>query len=1236
VSESVPDNSEPGYDAADIDEGLEYEPEPQCPDGPNDFAGYEVLCVLRTPGGRFTATKSYRPDPTRLRTAVKAADYNSEALFLCTLTSLENLEQFFELLQDLSTDPGAFIIRGMLADWGAVERQHRVSKRKGFVVYRRSVKVHSADGYFSEWDRKLQMLDLDEVSLPDGMSVVSDPETCVKWAVDHLLPPEFGDVSFVYQLSSSAGLTKLENELNVHLWFITEKIYSNDNLRAWGRWWNAKQQLKIIDPALFTAVQPHYTSAPELLDGLIDPLAGGRLGLVYRPERTVCLIMPPAEEFTAELKSRQKRATSQYSRARKSEQTGTPRRSQPDDDDTGLYEEPTLETDGDAIPGGPYFDAIRLGPGWRGYLMAIGFEGHVRTQIRAAIGSYFYEYGSLCDRHLLKAEIESAVEDSPFLDCGEPWSRPRQYARDYLSAPSGGDSNVDEMITAIAALQADKERLANEQWEPTWQLPTLTAVQAFAQIEAAVGQVMKEVIDWKARRRDPLDAWILFQKPPRTAVNCSTGTGKTEAMITGIVDLLRVEQTARVAIAVPTHKLGLGLAERINTAYGSEIAAEWYGTDHPDPLASDEKMCRLAESARELVSLGGKLQFLCSRRREHVEYCRHHPTVAGAQGCGYQRQQTLQARNRARVWVVPATMLSSAPPDGLKRVAQLIEGDFDLLVIDEAPWFNLVPQDPAKLPVEWFSPEWWARQESRATDGQRHLVVDTLAKIYAVFAGHRLGEVPAIVLEAAGITSSDVRSVRRTVWRFKVDLRRLVKPGSKSGRIKKALSSVAPRNQRVVAVVEALYALMLHVSGKLAPSAVELIEENGIRHLALRRRQDINEAWLKAPTLYLDAADIGSFKIAKAWLPDLDLKVEARAKAPHMRVTQLVDRQMAYQGLITGEADEQVATRSNQEKLARVILSRGPDGLVICPKRLRTAWEKAMSLPPGWVIWNFGAIRGLDEAREVPRLIIVSRPLPSPGDAEIMAETIFGRRVDRLPSEDPYPKTPVGRLMADGTGRRALALRHPDPLVEAVRFAICEGELLQAVGRGRGVRRTVESPLEVLILTNVPIPIPVDEVIAWRGLSDNAGPLDLLAAKGLVPLDYAGIAAVFPEWFGNAAKVRNWFQYRPEARARLRNIKRAAAEKGVVDACEFCGISIIESSNGDSTKLAAYGYRRGGLRQSNLVLVNDAVHNDARAAVEQVLGPLDDFQPISPRQRSRRRPSSSDRLSPAILAQLGF
>jgi hypothetical protein len=706
-------------------------------------------------------------------------------------------------------------------------------------------------------------------------------------------------------------------------------------------------------------------------------------------------------------------------------------------------------------------------------------------------------------------------------------------------------------------------------------------------------------------------------------------------MITGIVDLLRVEPTARVAIAAPTHKLGLGLAERIDTAYGSKIAAEWYGMDHPDPRALEEKTCRLAESARALISLGGKLQLLCSRRHNPMEYCPHHPAVAGAKGCGYRQQQSSEVRNRTRVWVIPATMLSLAPPGGLKRVVQIPEGDFDLLVIDEAPWFNLLPNERAKLPVDWFSPAWWAAQEPRASDHQRHLAIDTLAKIHAVFARQSTGEIAAEVLASAGITWFDIWSARRSVWRFKADLRHLVKPGSKLARLKKTLSSVANHNQRVVALAEALYFIMLHLRRKLAPSAIELLEENGARYLCLRRRQDINEAWLKIPTLYLDAADIGSLEIAKAWLPNLDLKVETRAKAPHMRVTQLADSQMAYRKLIADEADGQAAIRNNQEKLARVILSRGPDGLVICPKKLRTDWEKAKSLPPGWMVWNFGAIRGRDEAREVPRLIIVSRPLPGPGEVEVMAETIFARRVERLPPGEQYPKIPVGRLMADGMGRRALASRHPDPLVEAVRFAICEGELVQAVGRGRGVRRTADAPLDVLILTNVPVPIPVDVVIDVKELSDTAGPLDLLAAKGLVPLDYAGIAAAFPEWFGNATKVRNWFQYRPDIRSRLRSIKRLAEEKGVVDACEFSGISNIESSIGDSTKLAAYRYRRGGLRQSNLVLVHDAVHADARAAVEAVVGPVDEIQLVKnvPRRRPRRRCSSSDEMIAALLDQ---
>ena len=102
-------------------------------------------------------------------------------------------------------------------------------------------------------------------------------------------------------------------------------------------------------------------------------------------------------------------------------------------------EEPVAvpEAVGDVLPGGPYFDAVNLSHGWQGYLMGIGFEGHIRTQIMAAVGSYFYEQGSRGDRDLFRAEIEKAIEDSPFLDSGEAWSRGRQEARDYLTAAAG-------------------------------------------------------------------------------------------------------------------------------------------------------------------------------------------------------------------------------------------------------------------------------------------------------------------------------------------------------------------------------------------------------------------------------------------------------------------------------------------------------------------------------------------------------------------------------------------------------------------------------------------------------------------------------------------------------------------------------------------------------------------------------------------------------------------------------
>ena len=73
-----------------------------------------------------------------------------------------------------------------------------------------------------------------------------------------------------------------------------------------------------------------------------------------------------------------------------------------------------------------------------------------------------------------------------------------------------------------------------------------------------------------------------------------------------------------------------------------------------------------------------------------------------------------------------------------------------------------------------------------------------------------------------------------------------------------------------------------------------------------------------------------------------------------------------------------------------------------------------------------------------------------------------------------------GILLRDGTGIATKGDQHPDPDVEAVRYQIHEAELVQALGRGRGVHRTAAIPLDADLLFDTAIPVTVDKVERWQ------------------------------------------------------------------------------------------------------------------------------------------------------------
>jgi len=73
---------------------------------------------------------------------------------------------------------------------------------------------------------------------------------------------------------------------------------------------------------------------------------------------------------------------------------------------------------------------------------------------------------------------------------------------------------------------------------------------------------------------------------------------------------------------------------------------------------------------------------------------------------------------------------------------------------------------------------------------------------------------------------------------------------------------------------------------------------------------------------------------------------------------------------------------------------------------------------------------------------------------------------------------------------------HPDVIAEAVRWSICEAGLIQVIGRGRAVNRTEEDPLQVDVISTMPLPLEVDEVLAKDAIEPN--PFTVMAARGVV------------------------------------------------------------------------------------------------------------------------------------------
>ena len=124
---------------------------------------------------------------------------------------------------------------------------------------------------------------------------------------------------------------------------------------------------------------------------------------------------------------------------------------------------------------------------------------------------------------------------------------------------------------------------------------------------------------------------------------------------------------------------------------------------------------------------------------------------------------------------------------------------------------------------------------------------------------------------------------------------------------------------------------------------------------------------------------------------------------------------------------------------------------------------------------------------------------------------------------------------------------HPDEGAEALRWLACEAEIVQAFYRARPLSRTWDNPLTVYVVTNVCLPIPVDQTRTWEQMQPTLTQLMMLDSDGIATSSPTDASVMFPELFKNADAAKKALQRGPYAGPRLvyRSLRFLTAEEAM-------------------------------------------------------------------------------------------
>lgn len=1144
------------------------------------------LTILRTVGPNRVAAKTFacQADGSFASTASYSAGLYVEP----RSQPFAGTHGLHQALEALAPDPKVFIVRGGLT------AEFHDRKRRGQLAgsFTRRTRDHGDGAIPTLEDRPsiLLPLDSDDWPIPEGLAIERDAPEIANRFIREKLPAEFHTAACVVQLSSSAGLLP-GAKFKAHLFFLADRPVPRLPLESYLAAVAPKAEGG-VDPAVLRPAQPIYTAAPILLPaGTPDPLAGRRIFLLPGARETVSLLPDAemqrvAEEARAGAGKPRKAGT-----ASRSGRKAAKARSAPAVADLAGARTPeaALALMGD----GPGFGGFH-GPLTRAlWLFALGDASQDRDG--QAVPGFL---------DTVAAAIAAAPR-GPHRDLSE-------YDRAYLDRSLRGA--FDKARTAARKARAEAAAKGRRR---------LPAADARALLAAGIGLALAEARGWWIERSGP---------PPRLGFAVTTGVGKTDAIVRALRDHRAMAEALgtppRVLIFAPTHRLAAELAARLK-AEGVKAAA-WRGLDAEDPdapLGDDGKPTRrmcLEPAATEAALKAG--------RPVRAAACgggRGQPACQSRDICGWQRQ---------REGIAGADVVVMASAAAFHQLPAEARRGVGLAVFDEAFWQAGLASEAATvdeiadggrdLPVLTRG-----KPDLQATAILRHREAQLARVLRAAALGQPL-DVGA--LRRAGLTPWSCRDAIALTWR-RVPKGSPVRPGMTREERAAALAgpgATAAHLARRMALLWQALAEALAADDAMTARVVPTMhtgDSGEVRVVQLHLRRRLASPIGDVPVVVLDATL--PTDIARHWLPGLTVE-EVHADAPHQRVT-LIPGPWGKTSLLPSDAVAPDEARRRQARIAElrdtvVALARSGPGLVVTYLGLAPSFAGI----EGVDVANFNAIAGRDIWGGVRWLVVVGQPTPRPEDVGALIARITGK----APSLDSGSVLAGVEVRERGFGLLPVR-RYADATAEAVRAAVADAELIQAIGRARGVNRTAENPVDVVVFANAaPAGLVVDSIRPWAEVQPCA--VDRMALRGLVVESPADARRVWADLFPSiAAAKKAWQRWKEGQDAPDGGGGGVPARQ--MGTFPYEGISIGEcphlarfaaSTTARPGDLLPVVYRpdapRSGARRA---WIAPSLLPVARQQIEAALGPLARWEPpgaATAPTRSRRRSPAPRRAEP--------